>query len=588
MNKAALVALALPLLAALPAAAAPGVLKLADGKGGPYQKLEDEKGKDYAGPGSEQSISAFRAHPADQTVDIVTVWMSSDVSNEDRPWQGKCSVLRLSATDKPKLVVDQKQITKLGDPNNADERPFNHPHLSTISGAVGNTEYFLLTYGSDSDNGNVQTYAVLLDEGCNVVGKRVRVSQNGNNNQGAPWHVDMSAGRFVVGYYDSNAQRTYVRPGRVDDTDPKSPKLELTGDSLTVVTPSNIGRPSIASMANDRALVCAAKGNNRPPEDGVQCAYVALSTDGKASVLWKQYIDESQPSQGIYYNQPTVAPYGDHTAAILTLRSDGNGKKTNDKGQTTTMLSFVTVDDQGMQIKAKRDSVGLNEAHTGLCAGAFGEDGALHAVAYNAPITGAGQPGAQLVSYDPVTKNVTVDRQRDYFTVGYAGDSGYLANIYGQNPNVQGRDYLRCVGDVPNPGFDVDGGWQKEVRSFFVFPHSGRIEWTEAEPKNALYLTLLPGHTKVLQDPAPPEELSDVDEGSSSTDPAGSTGAGGGADPVGTATSGAGPVLMSPQATGGCSVARTPGRRGAGLGVALGAALGLSLARRRGARRRVG
>lgn len=538
--------LALPLLVSSSVSATPGVLKLAAGKGGPYQKLEEEKGKDYAGPGTEQSVTAYRVHPGDKTVDVVTVWMSSDVSEQDRPWQGKCSVLRLSASGAPKLVVDQKQITKLGDPNTADERPFNHPHLTTVEGANGKTEYYLLSYGSDDDNGNVQTYAALLDSECNVVSKLTRVSQNGNNNQGAPWHADMGHGRFLIGYYDGNDQRTYVRPGVVDDTDPKAPKLTFTDNSLTVVTPSNIGRPAMVSMTAERALVCAAKGNNRPPEDGVQCAYVAIGGEGKASILWKQYIDESNPQAGIYYNQPTVANFGEGTAAILTLRSNGNGKKSNDKGQTTTMLSFVTVDDQGMQIKTKRESVGLNEAHTGLCSGGFGADGVVHAVAYNAPITGAGQPGAQFVSYDPVTKKAVVDRQKQYFTVGFAADSGHLANLYGQNPNVQGRDYLRCTGDIPNPGYEVAGGWQSDVKTFFAFPHSGRTVWTEAEPKNALYLTLLPGVTKAPVEPTAPKSIDEVEDESDepSTTTAGTS----------SATTGGGALLASPESSAGCTI----------------------------------
>ena len=47
-----------------------------------------------------------------------------------------------------------------------------------------------------------------------------------------------------------------------------------------------------------------------------------------------------------------------------------------------------------------------------------------------------------------------MDRVRDdEWVVGaYNGDSGYIANKYGQNPNTQGRDFLRCIGNVPNPG----------------------------------------------------------------------------------------------------------------------------------------
>jgi MYXO-CTERM domain-containing protein len=88
--------------------------------------------------------------------------------------------------------------------------------------------------------------------------------------------------------------------------------------------------------------------------------------------------------------------------------------------------------------------------------------------------------------------------------IGYYGDSGHIANIYGQNPNTQGRDFLRCIGDVPNPGHGVSGGYLSNVESFFVAPHAGRIP---GDPKNALFLSLVPGKTDKPVVVAPPEEV---------------------------------------------------------------------------------
>ena len=70
-------------------------------------------------------------------------------------------------------------------------------------------------------------------------------------------------------------------------------------------------------------------------------------------------------------------------------------------------------------------------------------------------------------------------------------DSGYAANLYGPNPGRQGRDFLRCIGDVPNPGFGKAGGFRPEVASFFARPSCGM---QPGEPKNALFLSLLPAH----------------------------------------------------------------------------------------------
>jgi MYXO-CTERM domain-containing protein len=527
--------------------------KLQAGTGGPYQK-GDETGKDYAGPGTEQPTTAWIQDPQTGVVDVVTVWMSSDVSTADRPWQGKCSLLELGKTGSPKLLVDQKQITQLGDPNNADERPFNHPHLTRVSGAKNGTGLFLLTYGSDADNnGNVQTYAVLMDRHCNLVSGMVRISGDANNNEGAPEAVEIRPGYVVAGYYDNNAQRTYAIPLMIDDTDPAKPKVVKLDTPKTIVTPSDIGRPTLAAITQNRALLCAAKGNNRPPELGVECAYLAVDGAGKLTTVWKQYIDQSNPAQGIYYNQPTARNCGPNTVCILTLHSNGKGKNTNQKGLTKTTFSVVTVDDNGMQIKGKREGVGLNQSHSGLCSGQFGVDGgSLAAVVYDAPITGAGQPGAQIVRYDAVSKKIEYDPQKEYYSVGFVADSGHLANVYGQNPNVQGRDFMRCIGDIPNPGFDQTGGWQADAQTFFAFPHSGRIKKTDAEPKNALYLTLFPGATKVPLVPTPPVAIEEVPAEAPPADPEPSTGSG-------TSTA---PSLNLPEQSSGCAMGGSSDRGG--------------------------
>jgi hypothetical protein len=570
--------LALPLvLAPLTAhAAKTATLKLS--AGAPYEGEkydENENGKDYAGAGAWQGITSWTQNP-DKSVDIVTVYMSSVVKTQDRPWQGKCSVLRLKETGEPEMIVKDKQITTLGDKNNADERPFNRPHLVPVEGAKNKTKYFLLTYASDADNGNVQTYAQLMNNKCELMSGMQRISNDNNNNQGAPDAVQYRPGYVLAGYYDNNDRRTYAVPLMIDDTDPAKPKVTLTDTQKTIVTPSNIGRPTVDTAGKDRVLLCAAKGNNRPPEQGVECAYLALDGAGKLTIKWKNYIDESKPAQGIYYNQPTVRTMGPDTMAILTLKSNGKGKNTNDKGKTETTLSVVRLTDQGMEIKAKRQNVGLNQAHTGLCAGRFGKDGAVHAMVFDSPITGVGKPGAQIVSYDPVAKDIKVDSNANYFTVGWVGDSGRLANLYMQNPNQQGRDFMRCTGDIINPGYGKDGGWQNDAQTFVAFPHSGRIKKSMAEPKNALYLTLLPGYTKEVQKPSEPVDISMVPV-SKLENPGGN---GGPSDPpTGTGDNG-GLVLHDPNASGGCTVGSRGHANGLLAAFAVLAMLGLARSKR--------
>jgi MYXO-CTERM domain-containing protein len=70
----------------------------------------------------------------------------------------------------------------------------------------------------------------------------------------------------------------------------------------------------------------------------------------------------------------------------------------------------------------------------------------------------------------------------------------------------QGRDFLRCIGDVPNPGYHVEGGYMKDVKSFFVAPVPGRVP---GDYKNSLFLSFVPGQAdQVLtpQNPAPADQ----------------------------------------------------------------------------------
>ena len=94
--------------------------------------------------------------------------------------------------------------------------------------------------------------------------------------------------------------------------------------------------------------------------------------------------------------------------------------------------------------------------------------------------------------------------------------SGKLANLYGQNPNTQGRDFLRCLADVPNPGFGQPTGYLPNVKTFFVTPHHGRIP---GEDKNSMWLSFVPGHTSEVVTPDPPAQSTDVALGPQGNDP---------------------------------------------------------------------
>lgn len=481
--------------------AAPHILQLADGNNaGPRE--------DNGGPGQEQPTSVHMNVGGKEYV--VTVYMSSKVSDTDRPYQCKCTSIEMNPMTGPTIVADQIQITA----RHGGDRPCNHTAAATDG------KYVVWSFGSDSGPGsigNTQTYTGVLDNMCNELAAPIRVSNNNNNNQGAPDLVYQGAGMWVNGYYDNNAGRTYARGLTLDDS---SGTPVLTKHFLTVTTtPSNIGRPTIATIAPDRALVCAAKGDQRPPEDGVECTLIN-STDG--TVIWKNLIAPSDPDNKLYMNQPTLALMDNGRVALSVVSSTGEGRRKNKKGTSQAYLYMIQPSDAGIGFQQKLDAVGEYQAHSSLCSGAYGVDGKPTMAVFDASITGSGLAQMQMIQYDPTTKAFLPIEKRAASSEN--GDSGYLANIYGQNPHQQGRDFLKCMGDVPNPGYGVTGGYEPLVKTFFIAPHMGRIM---GQQKDAMFMTFMPAHVDQVippdDPPTPPAPTPPVDP-ITTGDPTGGTG----------------------------------------------------------------
>ncbi|MEO7326957.1 MAG: hypothetical protein ABI193_00155 [Minicystis sp.] len=501
------------------------VLQLAYGIGGPQ--------KAKGGAGNEQPTSV--ALSKNGKTYVVTVYMSSNVSNNDGPWQCKCTSVLMDPQDGPVILADQVQLT-----NGDGDRPCNHPMAATDG------QHVVWTFGSDKNNqANVSTYAGVLDEQCQEEYAPHRISQNNNNNEGAPDIAYNGAGHFTAGYLSQGANDISYATGLTLHTD-GAISLEQTY-LKKVVTPANIGRPAISAAGPDRSLFCAAKGDNRPPEDGVECAWLDALT---GNILWKQIVAASEPNNKRYMNQPSVARIDYGRFAVNVQESSGGGKNNNKKGSNISHLYVLEPTDQGYTEKAHEIGLGQFQTHAAVCSGIYGDNAERAIAIMNAPITGVGLPWIQMATY-AANVGLKADKVNEW-QIGYYGDSGYLANLYGQNPNTQGRDFLRCIGDVANPGHGLPNGFQKNVETFFVAPHAGRIP---GEPKNALFLGFVPGKTDKPVVPEPPQ---DVPPPTSST----SSGSGGGSTTTTTtATTGAGgeggsaPLGFDSNTSGGCACA---------------------------------
>lgn len=474
-------------------AASSAVIKMAPGIGG--QTVNGTRKKN-AGPGQEQGVAIAVKDAGKQY--IVTVFMSSNIPGQnpnDNVNQLKCSSVELTPTG-PVTRADQVQIT-----DNRGDRPGNHPAI-----AADEAGHIVYLYGANKNNAtNVSTYAGVLNTMCQVTTPDERISSNNNNNEGAPDVAYAGGGVFQGGYY-SNGNNSAAR----------AVGLKITGSTLTrlydkaIVAPSNIGRPAIVATAGDRSLFCAAKGNNRPPEVGVECHWLEVTTGTSMS---KSLVAASNPAQNIYYNQPSVAMLDNGNFVVQSQMSNGGGKNNNNKGSNTAHMYVVTPSDTSIAKMSETIGATAYQNHSSLCAGAYGVGGKRHAAVLGMPSSGNGQPVLQMASYSADAAGadkMAVDIQANKWIVGWYGDAGMMANIYGQNPGQQGRNFMKCIGDVPNPGYHVMGGFMADVETFFAVPHEGRIN---GDMKNAEWLTLVPGKSDNALPPEGPKDPGSIPPG---------------------------------------------------------------------------
>jgi len=453
----------------------PTVLELQAGLGG--RRIIKKK------PGIEQPDVTYIEK--DDRHYLVSVYMSSDV--EQGFWQCRCSSIELTESG-PKVLANGVQLTS----NEGGFRPCNHPRITNDG------EHILWTYGSDyADPATTRLYAGVLDERCGHVITPKQVSDTNNADSGAPDVVAHKDGRFSAAYkYSGNGGETHILGLRVSN-DAETDELRL--DRIfrrRVVEPADIGRPSLAAAGADRFFVCAAQGNQRPPEDGIRCLYVDAI---EGQVLEDELILEAKPNDGIFYNSPVVRALEFGRFSVQVSESTGEGRKADERGATKTHIYIYEPTDNAIVLKAQETDLQVDfPTHSAHCTGEYDQSGRLHMAVMGAPITGAGSPTMQMISWSSET-DFLMDSKKDRWFVADEGDAGHLANLYGANPEKQGRDYMRCIGSVPNPGYDPDRStgdtFMPDVKNFFVMPVVGK---RPDEPKNSLSMSLIPGASAVV------------------------------------------------------------------------------------------
>ncbi len=453
-------------------------------------------------PGFEQSTVVFSKNH------LVVVTMEAVQEKDKAPVQCSCSSYEMRPDGPPRLVTDLKRLTEYSN----GERACNHPKA-----AADENGNIVWGYGSDYNSNRPNTYAGIINEKCEHLAAPQMVSIARDANDGA-WDVAyLGNGQFIGGYYSDGGTPTTGFPAPGGDYSVAMGLSVQTGALLPtltrtwikdVVTPTNIGRPTITAVAPDRGLLCAPKGPNRP-SDHIECGLID-TTNG--TVVWKAEVAKGDRNKKIYFNQPTVVRISENKFALSAIESSGQGKQGNNvKGSNLSHLILLERNGDSITVGGEIVGAAAHQTHSSICAGGYGEQGEASVAVFSAAPTGIGRAAMQMVSFNQTTKAFATDPKADLWPAAWYGDSGHLSNWYGRNPMRQGRDFMRCIGDVPNAGYHVPNGFQPDVKSFFVGTVHGRVPGDE---KNSLFLSLVPGQMdKKLAptNPVPAGEIPSLD-----------------------------------------------------------------------------
>jgi MYXO-CTERM domain-containing protein len=534
----------------------PVSIKIAAGVGGDY--LENHMGElENESPANEQAV-ATTIEKNGETY-LILAYMSGNVPEELAPNQVKCSSFKLTATG-PVLMADQEYLTE----NKNTDRPGNKPALESLGDRA------IFGFGYAPNNVNTATYVQTVDEMCRLTSDRVKVSNNNNQNIGAPYFTTIGPDRIFVTYYSNNGNETRGRILNVSGT-----TIEK-GDNINLLNPANIGRGPTVTMGGN-PLICTGLGENRPPEYGIGCTLVNGQT---GEIIWKnQIVKEANPEAKMYYNQTSLAKIDETHAALLFQLSNGDGKNGDDKGDNASILQVLEISQSGPVVRSeigdRIDRITIHGTHSALIAGGIGETGErVFGIFESAPAMN-GLGAVSFLRFDSTTTAwKPLDKAMDrWVTSAYNTDGGLLSNIYGNNPGDQGRNYLHGIGDVKNPGYGVEGGFMKDAETLFILPYTGLPDDTKAEPKLAAYVTFLPGKVSVAAPPSSPKPYTKDDYNPNGATPGNSGRVGENGEMLA--------PLVQPK-SGGCSVS-PEGQSGSAGGLAvLGLALlGLAASRRR-------
>ena len=447
-------------------------------------------------------LPAFDGNPAI----MAEVHMTSDVPGGMEYWQCVGNIYEITEEGPKQLCSNALWSYNVG-----GERNCNRPALQAAPLVTNQTPrgVIALTYGTDvlePENTNMFTSAIdistceLVDLPNNAM-DMVQLSNN-DDDTGGTGQARILETNYAPGS-ETDVQEVYIGHSAFENDGNGNAWLytsryardEVTGDLVVesnggfiVHQNLNIARQSFV-VINDLGIIAygGPYGNARPPDDG---AILAIA-DWKNQTTLNEYIfREADEQLDMYYNDVRIenGKYENQIVMKWNL-SNGYGDNTNDKGASVVEAGTFTVTDEYEVLETNTlETLEMPfQTHAGMCAGldgTLGEEDRHVAIITGSP-TGAGQGHFKTIQFGT---DIPLSSVRDEVIFEYS-DAGYQSNIYGANPNNQGRNFINCRGNVANAGYGVENGFRPYVKSFWAVTMSGK---KPEDLKNAQFLSLVP------------------------------------------------------------------------------------------------
>ncbi len=460
-----------------------------------------------------------------------------------------CAATRIDPATGPALVTMRYVTSNQGD----RYRNAHHPRVVPIFGGAAAAVLYNYAPGD-----RAETYMTIFGPDCQQLSERTLVMakndddcSNSDHRSVTEIRSDGSTAR-LVGVYGCNGDGADDAWGGVQDVVRRSDgtyDIRVVTDDILVEEEEERTRGWVV-VGPDRSFwtACVTSGNAQPPDRGVVCS--AYDTESGAS-LWRTFV--ARKTDSVYQTQIHAIGIrdgaGKPTGMALATWERLTESRRRGKGTVQLASAALSFSRQGMQIVTQPStSVAptVDGTHLGMCDTLVGVDGQA---SWRGLLIGSsinGNPFAlsvgQTVAWNAAESRLMPDRK---YSLNVSIDNGWLSNIYGQNPEQQGRNFVSCAGDVPNPGYGRADGYQPNVKSFAAVAATSRRmndALSIAEDKLATELVLVP---MVLAPEAPPPgEPVDPDDPVPTPEAPEHTGASAVCSAAGGA-GGAGPVLVT-------------------------------------------